>query len=61
MVEYDAAANSFRSYNLAIDVLRERCIRRGQIQPRDDHPDELRWAREGDRPNAELDTVKCSR
>lgn len=50
--------DSIRSWNLALASMRELCIRRKQIQPREDNPDEIRWAREGDVPVSQLETVK---
>ena len=58
MRAYDPALNSAKSYGLAIETLREICVRRGQVRPSAERPDEARWAREGDRPIAELDTVR---
>lgn len=55
---YDAADNSARGYDLAVASLRELAIRRGQIRPSADRPDEQRWAAEGDRPIPDLDTVR---
>lgn len=45
-------------YDFAHAVVREQSIRRKQILPRPDHPEELRWAEEGDKPIPELDTVR---
>lgn len=50
--------DSIRSWELALAAMRELCIRRKQILPRQDHPDEMRWAEEGERSPAELETVK---
>jgi hypothetical protein len=46
-----------RCYELGIAAIREQCIRRHQVQPDRDNPDEMRWAREGDRPVHQLDTA----
>lgn len=47
-----------RSYALAIAALREIHVRAGKVQPLPERPDELRWAAEGPRPVADLDTVR---
>ena len=39
--------DSVACYDLAIGALREANIRLRNIQPRQDHPDETRWAAEG--------------
>jgi hypothetical protein len=46
-----------RSHAVYIAAKREQCIRRHQVQPDRDNPDEVRWAREGDRPVNQLDTA----
>lgn len=58
MTPRDKAIDGYRSYELAIEALRETCIRSGSIQPRSDRPDEVRWSREGYRGPAELDSVR---
>lgn len=55
------ASDGARSYDLGIAAIRERCIRRGQVAPRPGDADEQRWAREGDRPISQLDTVRGER
>jgi hypothetical protein len=55
---YDSADNAYRSWDLALATMREMCIRRKQILPREDHPDEVRWASEGERPVNQLDSVR---
>ena len=53
-----AYSDSFSSYELAIAIAREKCIRRRQILPSPDRPEEARWATEGNVPDKDLDTVK---
>ena len=55
---YDPADNAYRSWDLALATMRELCIRRRQILPREDHPDELRWAAAGPCELNELETLK---
>ena len=50
--------DAYLSWKLGIATLREINIRRGQILPRPDMPDEQRWAKEGDVPVARLETVR---
>ena len=45
-------------YELAIAIAREKCVRRKQILPSRDRPEEARWAAEGDIPDKDLDTIK---
>lgn len=47
-----------KSYSLALAALREKCIRKREIQPRPGDADEARWAREGVVPDRELETVR---
>lgn len=45
-----------RCYGLAIDAIRERCVRNGDVKPIDDN--ERRQAEEGPRPDNQLDCVR---
>ena len=54
----EVAADSYRSWELAIEAKREQMIRAGTIKPRPYHPGEVKWAEEGPRPISELDTAK---
>lgn len=61
MTANPAPSDGLLSYELAHATLREQGIRAGRITPRLDDADECRWAREGERPVAELDTVRGAR
>lgn len=54
---YCGKTNGRESYSLALDVIRERCIRQRQILPREGDAKELRWSEEGPRGWHDLDTV----
>jgi hypothetical protein len=56
--DYDPDDNGARCYALAIRALREMRIRAGAIEPDPTKPQELRWAEEGERSVAELETVR---
>lgn len=49
------------SYQVGIDAIREALIRKRQVSPRQDDPEETRWAEEGPRDWPELDTVRKPR
>lgn len=46
-----------RSYEVGIAAIREQCIRRKQVLPDPNNPEEKRWAMEGERPVHQLDTA----
>jgi len=54
----EAADDSRKCHALAIAALRELCIRRQQIQPSPDRPEERRWAAEGETAIRNLHTVR---
>ena len=56
----EADDDSRRSFDLALAALREQHIRRHAILPRSDHPEEMRWAEEGEVDVRRLDTVKAT-
>jgi len=49
--DYNPRLDAKRSYDEAHKALREICIRRKQVLPRPDDPEEMRWAEEGERQN----------
>jgi len=53
--EYNAGANSFRTYELFIAIKREELVRSGQTAPKGE--DEARQALEGPKPHREFDCV----
>lgn len=55
-MRYDPDDNSQKSYTLAIDALRERCVRNGDVKPI--NAQEKRWREEGPRRLSEFDTLK---
>ena len=52
--DYNPRLDAKRSYDEAHKALREICIRRKQVLPRPDDPEEMRWAEEGERPLREI-------
>ncbi len=56
--ENHAAINSRGCHDLALKSLREICIRKKQVAPRDGDVQENRWASSGPVPNDQLETVR---
>ena len=50
--DYDPRDDSYKSWRLAIAIMRERCIRSGQVKPDPADPEEVRWAAEGEARHA---------
>ena len=55
---YETSRDGYDSWLLAVACAREKLIRSHVILPDSSDPKELRWAKEGERPNNNLDTVR---
>ena len=56
MTRAELASDSYRSWELAIQCLREEGVRRGEFKPRNN--DERRWAAEGPLPPYRLSSIR---
>ncbi len=56
--EFDADWDGLGSFTLAVEAAREKCVRSGSLSPRHGDAEEMRQAKEGPRPNDQLDCVR---